>query len=150
MVGAGFSSFDTMVGKANRHLKDVECGLRWPKERRKQSYAALRAVLYPLRDRLPVETAVQFGAQLPTIVRGVYYDGWKPVEPLCVFDRVVFQLVDQVVAAGEVAVSQDPAGQGGEEQLGLIGPGGVWWGPVDVPAWVRGQPCTTAPSGGPR
>ncbi|WP_308298741.1 DUF2267 domain-containing protein [Streptomyces sp. GESEQ-35] len=38
------------------------------------------AVLHPLRDRLPVETAVQFGAQLPTIVRGIYYDGWKPAE----------------------------------------------------------------------
>ncbi|MGW3645603.1 DUF2267 domain-containing protein [Streptomyces sp. NPDC000878] len=47
-------------------------------ERRKQSYAALRAVLHPLRYRLPVETAVQFGAQLPTIVRGIYYDGRKP------------------------------------------------------------------------
>ncbi|MFI8891646.1 DUF2267 domain-containing protein [Streptomyces paradoxus] len=35
-------------------------------------------MLHPLRDRLPVETAVQFGAQLPTLVRGVYYDGWRP------------------------------------------------------------------------
>ncbi|GHE84302.1 hypothetical protein GCM10014715_45390 [Streptomyces spiralis] len=34
----------------------------------------------PLRDRLPVETAGQFGAQLPTIVRGVYDDDWKPAE----------------------------------------------------------------------
>jgi len=80
MVETGFSSFDTMVDKANRLLKDVEEAFEWPKERRKQSYAALRAVLHPLRDRLPVETAVQFGAQLPTIVRGVYYDGWKPAE----------------------------------------------------------------------
>ncbi|MFJ5209048.1 DUF2267 domain-containing protein [Streptomyces nigra] len=51
-----------MVDKANRLLKDIEA-FGWPKERRKQSYAALRAVLHPLRDRLPVETAVQFGAQ---------------------------------------------------------------------------------------
>lgn len=80
MVETGFSSFDTMVDKANRLLKDVEEAFEWPKERRKQSYAALRAVLHPLRDRLPVETAVQFGAQLPTIVRGIYYDGWKPAE----------------------------------------------------------------------
>jgi uncharacterized protein (DUF2267 family) len=80
MVETGFSSFDTMVDKANRLLKDVEEAFEWPKERRKQSYAALRAVLHPLRNRLPVETAVQFGAQLPTIVRGVYYDGWKPAE----------------------------------------------------------------------
>ncbi|MEV5458975.1 DUF2267 domain-containing protein [Streptomyces cellulosae] len=80
MVDTGFSSFDTMVDKANRLLKDIEDAFGWPKDRRKQSYAALRAVLHPLRDRLPVETAVQFGAQLPTLVRGVYYDGWKPAE----------------------------------------------------------------------
>ncbi|MET8116476.1 DUF2267 domain-containing protein [Streptomyces prasinus] len=58
MVETGFSSLDTMVDKANRLLKDVEEAFEWPKERRKQSYAALRAVLHPLRDRLPVETAV--------------------------------------------------------------------------------------------
>ncbi|MFK4149384.1 DUF2267 domain-containing protein [Streptomyces sp. NPDC004065] len=69
-----------MVDKANRLLKDIEEAFGWPKEQRRLSYAALRAVLHPLRDRLPVETAVQFGAQLPTIVRGVYYDGWKPAE----------------------------------------------------------------------
>ncbi|MEV0976581.1 DUF2267 domain-containing protein [Streptomyces sp. NPDC049915] len=78
MVETGFSSFETMVDKANRLLKDVEEVFEWPKERRKQSYTALRAVLHPLRDRLPAETGVQFGAQLPTIGRGVYYDGWKP------------------------------------------------------------------------
>ncbi|MZF87700.1 DUF2267 domain-containing protein [Streptomyces sp. SID5643] len=80
MVDTGLSSFDTMVDKANRLLRDVEEAFEWPKERRKQSYAALRAVLHPLRDRLPVETAVQFGAQLPTLVRGVYYDGWRPAD----------------------------------------------------------------------
>jgi uncharacterized protein (DUF2267 family) len=31
-----------------------------------------------LRDRLTIEEAVQLGAQLPTFVRGCYYDGWKP------------------------------------------------------------------------
>lgn len=73
-----FSSFDTMVDKANRLLRDIEEANGWPKERRKQSYAALRAVLHRLRDRLSVDGAVHLGAQLPTLVRGVYYDGWKP------------------------------------------------------------------------
>ncbi|ADI05437.1 hypothetical protein SBI_02316 [Streptomyces bingchenggensis BCW-1] len=78
MVATGFSSFDTMVDKANRLLKEIEEAYGWPKERRKQSYAALRSVLHHLRDRLPVDEAVQFGAQLPTLLRGVYYDGWRP------------------------------------------------------------------------
>jgi uncharacterized protein (DUF2267 family) len=31
-----------------------------------------------LRDRLPVPEAAHLGAQLPMLVRGFYYDNWKP------------------------------------------------------------------------
>jgi uncharacterized protein (DUF2267 family) len=43
---------------------------------RHQAYSALRAVLHALRDRLTPEQAVHFAAQLPILVRGVYYEGW--------------------------------------------------------------------------
>jgi uncharacterized protein (DUF2267 family) len=43
---------------------------------RPQAYTALRAVLHALRDRLTPEQAVHLGAQLPTMVRGIYYEGW--------------------------------------------------------------------------
>jgi uncharacterized protein (DUF2267 family) len=43
---------------------------------RQHSYSALRAVLHALRDRLTPQQAVHFGAQLPILVRGVYYEGW--------------------------------------------------------------------------
>ena len=50
----------------NHHLSD-----------RHHAYNALRAVLHALRDRLTPEQAVHLGAQLPILVRGVYYDGWR-------------------------------------------------------------------------
>jgi uncharacterized protein (DUF2267 family) len=43
-----------------------------------QSYSVLRAVLHQLRDRLSVAEAADLGAQLPLIVRGVYFEGWQP------------------------------------------------------------------------
>ena len=39
---------------------------------------ALRAVLHALRDRLTVEEAAQLASQLPTLIRGIYYEHWKP------------------------------------------------------------------------
>lgn len=41
------------------------------------AYSALRAVLHALRDQIPAESAVQLGAQLPLLVRGIYYEGWR-------------------------------------------------------------------------
>jgi uncharacterized protein (DUF2267 family) len=35
-----------------------------------------RGTLPALRDRLPAEEAVDLAAQLPLLVKGMYYDGW--------------------------------------------------------------------------
>jgi uncharacterized protein (DUF2267 family) len=39
---------------------------------------ALRSVLHAVRDRLPPEEAVDLAAQLPLLIKGVYFDGWHP------------------------------------------------------------------------
>jgi uncharacterized protein (DUF2267 family) len=46
-----------------------------------ESLAVLRSVLHHLRDRLTLEEAVDLGAQLPTLIRGIYYEGWQPHKP---------------------------------------------------------------------
>ena len=46
-------------------------------EDRHDAYRALRSVLHVLRDRLTPEQAVHLGAQLPLLVRGIFYDGWR-------------------------------------------------------------------------
>lgn len=55
-----------------------------------RAYAALRAVLHQLRDRLPVNEAADLGAQLPLLVRGIYYEGWNPAKTPEKVDREDF------------------------------------------------------------
>ena len=69
---------DSTVQKTHEWLKDVTDGLGFPNE--KAAFAALRAVLHVLRDRLPQQNAVQLGAQLPMLIRGLYYEGWDPLK----------------------------------------------------------------------
>jgi uncharacterized protein (DUF2267 family) len=45
---------------------------------RQRCYHALRAVLHALRDRLTVDEAAHLAAQLPTFIRGVFYESYRP------------------------------------------------------------------------
>jgi len=45
---------------------------------RREAYRVLRAFLHAIRDRLTVAEAVDLGAQLPIVLRGVYYQDWRP------------------------------------------------------------------------
>ncbi|MEO3777693.1 DUF2267 domain-containing protein [Micromonospora sp. B11E3] len=74
------SAVESSVQKTNLILKDIEAAYGWPKSQRNQSYCALRTVLHLLRDRMPVQESVEFAAQLPVLVRGIYFDGWQPMD----------------------------------------------------------------------
>jgi uncharacterized protein (DUF2267 family) len=68
--------FAHSVQSASAWLADVAKML--DTEDRHLAYRAIRAWLHTLRDRLTVDGAAQFGAQLPELLRGLYYDGWDP------------------------------------------------------------------------
>ena len=76
MSTTGLEVFDQTIHKTNTWLKDLMAML--DSEDRHEAYLALRATLHALRDRLPIEEAAQFAAQLPMLVRGLYYEGWDP------------------------------------------------------------------------
>jgi uncharacterized protein (DUF2267 family) len=40
----------------------------------------LRATLHALRDRLIIDEVAQLSAQLPMLIRGLYYKGWDPTK----------------------------------------------------------------------
>jgi uncharacterized protein (DUF2267 family) len=78
-------------------LRDVATGL--DSEDHHEGYKALRATLHVLRDRLPVDEAAQLAAQLPNLLRGVYYEGWDPSRTPTRF-HTREQLLDRVAAEG--------------------------------------------------
>jgi uncharacterized protein (DUF2267 family) len=67
---------ETTVQKTHIWLKEIAEEMGWTDQH--LAYIALRAVLQALRDRLPVEVVAKLGAQLPLLIRGIYYEGWVP------------------------------------------------------------------------
>jgi uncharacterized protein (DUF2267 family) len=76
MSQTGLSEFDVTVQKTNIWLNDLMELLQC--KDRHRAYFALRTVLHALRDHLTVDMAADLGAQLPMLVRGFYYEGWRP------------------------------------------------------------------------
>ncbi|MBW7851998.1 MAG: DUF2267 domain-containing protein [Rhodospirillales bacterium] len=76
MSATGLKVFDETLQLTNIWLKHVMESLET--DDRHRAYLALRATLHALRDRLTPEEALHLGAQLPMLVRGMYYEGWKP------------------------------------------------------------------------
>jgi uncharacterized protein (DUF2267 family) len=117
---------DTTVQKTYRWLRDL--GEELHEEDTHHNYQVLRAVLHVLRDSLPVNEAADMAAQLPMLVRGLYYEGWHPAKtPLKLrsrdeflsrihetfppssmivdperFARAVFALLEKHLTAGEL------------------------------------------------
>lgn len=125
MSQLGLEVLDTTVQKTHAWLNDLERFAHLPDQ--KTAFKALRAVLHCLRDRLSVDVTAHLGAQLPLLIRGLYYEGWhpahkpdrirneaefldevsseiigpEPIDPLRVV-RGVFELLNHHISPGEV------------------------------------------------
>ena len=68
--------FDSHLEVANRWMKELSESLDLGAGESSRALHALRAGLHAIRDRLPNNEVVDLGAQLPTLIRGIYYEGW--------------------------------------------------------------------------
>jgi uncharacterized protein (DUF2267 family) len=75
MSANGLEVFDTTVNHTNIWLHELTTDLGCD---RKTAWHVLGSVLRALRDRLPTVEAAHLGAQLPLLVRGAYYDHYRP------------------------------------------------------------------------
>ena len=76
MSAVGLESIDHTVQLTHIWINELDSRLGW--ENKHRSYRLLRTVLQTLRDWLMVDEAAGFGAQLPELLRGVYYEHWRP------------------------------------------------------------------------
>lgn len=71
----GLEVFDKTLETTHVWLKEIMADLG---PDRQVAWKVLSIVLRKLRDRLPLDLAAHLGAQLPILIRGVYYDQFQP------------------------------------------------------------------------
>lgn len=76
MSANGLPVFDTTVQHTHLWLNDVSSAIE--RSDRRQAWYVLSTVLHALRDRLPMDEVAHLGAQMPMLLRGMYYEGWRP------------------------------------------------------------------------
>ncbi|MGK8503382.1 DUF2267 domain-containing protein [Nocardia asiatica] len=91
------------VHTAHEWLRTLADGLAT--EDRAFAHRALRAWLHTVRDRIGVNAAAHLSAQLPELLRGIFYEGWVPARVPVAHDVPSF--LDQF--AREAGVSRDEA-----------------------------------------
>lgn len=77
MTTTGIATLDHAPQVFAEWLNELCDALGFQKAR---AYMLLRETLHATRDFLTVDEAADLAAQLPVLVRGVYYDGWNPAK----------------------------------------------------------------------
>jgi uncharacterized protein (DUF2267 family) len=77
MSATGLEVFDKTLQTTNTWLGELMVTLG---PDRQFAWHVLGAVLRTVCDRIPLGLAAHLGAQLPLLVRGAYYDQWRPSE----------------------------------------------------------------------
>lgn len=106
----GLSSIDHAPQVVAEWLNLLQEDLGW--QDRGRAYMLLRETLHAVRDFLTVEEAADLAAQLPLLIRGMFYEGWvpsrTPVHPRSVDDfleRVMKPFTDNPPVEPDVAVA---------------------------------------------
>lgn len=76
MTTTHVAGLDESIHKTNVWLKELKEDLGV--EDHQGAYTALRATLHAIRDRLSTGEAADLASQLPTVIRGMYYENWVP------------------------------------------------------------------------
>lgn len=126
MSAIGLESIEHTVQVTHVWINDLDERLGWGNKPR--TFRLLKAVLRALRDWLQHDEAANLAAQLPELLRGAYYEQWRPAttpvekrgktdflaridddfrrDPLLATDEavaIVFDFLSDKVTGGEIA-----------------------------------------------
>ena len=76
MSAVGLEALDHTVQITHAWINDLDQKLGW--DNKSRAYRLLKAVLHALRDWLQVNDSAHLAAQLPELLRGAYYEQWRP------------------------------------------------------------------------
>jgi uncharacterized protein (DUF2267 family) len=76
MSAQGLEAIDHTVQLTHEWINELASRLDWSSKR--SALRLLRVTLQHLRDHLPVDELAQFSAQLPLLIRGMFFEGWVP------------------------------------------------------------------------
>jgi uncharacterized protein (DUF2267 family) len=102
MSATGLDVFDKTLQATHVWLNDIMSQLGTD---RSSAWHVLGAVLCTVRDRVPLELAAHLGAELPILVRGTYYDEWRPAkepERYRSLDEFLRRVVDHMGAVSPI------------------------------------------------
>lgn len=107
MSATEFALYENNLQKTRQWVNDLAEELGRPGDQH-YAFRILRSFLHALRDRLPVNETAQLAAQMPELIRGVYYEGWRPsATPQPYHDLDTF--LEQVAAHGRLAGETEAA-----------------------------------------
>ena len=69
-------NFELYLAHGQAFIREVAQELQAPGDLRSAGRVT-RAVLHTLRDRLTPQEAVDLAAQLPVLLKGIFFDGWR-------------------------------------------------------------------------
>jgi len=107
MSTTGLEGIDHTVQVTHSWINDLDSALGW--QNKKRTYRLLRSVLQAIRDWLPTNEMADFAAQLPELLRGAYYEHWRPATtPVAHRKRADFLArIDEAFANDPLAFTPD-------------------------------------------